>query len=88
MRTLRLSLLLLATLTLEAQTRNQLSPDIIYSRSKASVVTIVTFDAKRTPLAQGSGFVVAKNRVLTNYHVLAGSSSASVLYDEVCARMG
>jgi len=82
MKSLRISLLLLTALPLLAQTKTQLSPDVLYARSKPSVVTILTFDAKQTPTGQGSGFVVAKDRVLTNYHVLEGSASATVLFDD------
>lgn len=59
-----------------------LTPEAVYSKCKPSVVTIMTFDANRAPLAQGSGFVVAKNRIVTNYHVVAGSTSASVIFDD------
>jgi len=54
----------------------------IYAKCKESVVTIMTFDKNRAPLAQGSGFIVANGRVVTNYHVLAGSSSASVIFND------
>jgi Flp pilus assembly protein TadD len=47
-----------------------------------SVVTILTFDTNRAPLSQGSGFIVSKNRIVTNYHVVAGSSSASVIFND------
>src|SRR5438876_5644328 len=59
-----------------------ISPENVYSKSKDSVVTILTFDSNRAPLGQGSGFIIAKNRVVTNYHVVAGSSSASVIFDD------
>ena len=75
---------------LGAQTKGNLTPSMVYARSKASVVTIVTFDANGAPLKQGSGFIVAKDRILTNYHVLLGGSSASVTFDggsEVTTRM-
>jgi tetratricopeptide (TPR) repeat protein len=75
--------LLLGSIPIAAQTRAiGPSPEVIYSRCKTSVVTILTFDKNRAPLSQGSGFIVAKNRVLTNYHVLAGSASASVIFDD------
>lgn len=67
---------------LSAQVKGSLSPDALYAQSKGSVVTILTFDTQKSPLSQGSGFVIAKNRVVTNYHVLAGSASASVVFDD------
>ncbi|MGD0521111.1 MAG: bifunctional trypsin-like peptidase domain-containing/SEL1-like repeat protein [Terracidiphilus sp.] len=73
---------LLIVLPLYAQATDKLSPEAIYAQSKGSVVKIVTFDANNAPLAQGSGFVVAKNRVITNYHVLSGSAFASVVFDD------
>src|SRR5580704_8545125 len=75
-------ILLLAALPVCAQTKGNSSPEVLYARSKASVVTILTFDINRAPLSQGSGFIVAKNRVVTNYHVVAGSTAASVIFDD------
>jgi tetratricopeptide (TPR) repeat protein len=75
-------ILLLAALPVCAQTKGNPSPEVLYARSKASVVTILTFDINRAPLSQGSGFIVAKNRVVTNYHVVAGSTAASVIFDD------
>ncbi len=72
----------LFALPLPAQNKTDLSPEAIYAQSKGSVVTILTFDTNKAPLAQGSGFVVAKNRVATNYHVLSGSTSASIVFSD------
>lgn len=66
----------------KGQGKAELSPELIYSRNRGSVVTILTFDSNKAPLGQGSGFVVAKNRIATNYHVLAGSTTASVLFND------
>ena len=74
--------LLLGALPAVAQTKGPLSPEAIYARSKGSVVTVLTFDANSAPLGQGSGFIVAKNRIVTNYHVLAGSTSASLIFGD------
>lgn len=57
-------------------------PEDLYSQNKSSVVTILTFDRNKAPLEQGSGFVVGKNRIATNYHVIKGSASASVVFDD------
>ncbi|MGA7521143.1 MAG: serine protease [Acidobacteriaceae bacterium] len=73
---------IVSTSNLCAQKGISLSPQQIYSKSRESVVTIYTFDANKAPLSQGSGFLVAKNRIITNYHVLAGSSSGSVIFDD------
>jgi tetratricopeptide (TPR) repeat protein len=75
--------LLLGSIPIVAQNKAASpSPEVIYSRCKASVVTILTFDKNRAPVSQGSGFIVAKNRILTNYHVLAGSASASIIFND------
>lgn len=75
-------MILLTALQLGAQTTSVVSPEDLYSRCKGSVVTIFTFDSNRAPLGQGSGFVIAGNRVVTNYHVAAGSVSASVVFSD------
>jgi tetratricopeptide (TPR) repeat protein len=82
MRFRYLTILFLGTLPIAAQVKGNPSPEVLYAKCKASVVTILTFDVKRAPLGQGSGFIVAKNRVVTNYHVVAGSTSASIVFDD------
>lgn len=79
---LRLCLILIVTIPVAAQSKGNLSPDVLYARSKSSVVTIMTFDSHKQALGQGSGFIVAKNRVVTNYHVVAGSASVSVIFSD------
>ena len=76
------SVLALALSPVSAQTKGSVSPEALYANSKTSVITILTFDANRAPLGQGSGFIVGKNRLVTNYHVAAGSSSASVIFND------
>jgi len=78
----RLMIVLLVAASMDAQTKSSLSPDVLYARTKGAVVTILTSDAKNEALGQGSGFIVAKNRVITNYHVLAGSSAASIIFND------
>ena len=63
---LRLCLILIVTIPVAAQSKGNLSPDVLYARSKSSVVTIMTFDSHKQALGQGSGFIVAKNRVVTD----------------------
>lgn len=65
-----------------AQNKSTLPPETIYAKCRDSVVTILTFDSNRAPIGQASGFVVGKNRVVTNYHVVAGSSSASIVFGD------
>jgi len=85
-RTCRIALLLASLLLppgdLCAQSQPDVPPSNLYSQNKSSVVTILTFDANKAPLAQGSGFIVAPNRIVTNYHVIEGSSKVSVVFDD------
>jgi S1-C subfamily serine protease len=55
-----------------------LSPSDIALRSFASVVLVTIDDARGKPLGSGSGFVVDKDVVATNFHVLKGGSSGTV----------
>jgi tetratricopeptide (TPR) repeat protein len=74
--------LTLAVSPVPAQTKGILPPEALYAKCKMSVITILTFDANRAPLGQGSGFIVGRNRVVTNYHVVGGSSSASIVFSD------
>lgn len=47
-----------------------------------SVVLIKTYDKDGNPLAQGSGFAVAKGLFFTNYHVLEGAYKYIITDDE------
>ncbi len=58
------------------------NPQIMLARTTLSVLRIVAHDAKGEPIAQGSGFVVHNSGlVITNYHVIKGSHSLSVLLE-------
>jgi len=46
----------------------------IYAKSKSSVVLIMAYDKSGIPLAIGSGFFVEPRKLVTNYHVVEGSS--------------
>jgi S1-C subfamily serine protease len=46
----------------------------VYTRSKSSIVLILTYDSNQTPIALGSGFYFEKNLIATNYHVIKGSN--------------
>jgi hypothetical protein len=60
-----------------AQTRD-LSPADIFRRIRPSVVLIVAEHG--SAVAQGSGFIISKDRVATNNHVMKGMTSAEVLF--------
>ena len=51
------------------------APEIAKSALSA-FVSIGTFDSIKNPLAIGSGFFIAKKYVVTNYHVIQGSTYA------------
>jgi hypothetical protein len=51
----------------------------IAKAANGAVVSIITLDANGKPLAQGTGFLVSTDgRVVTNYHVIDGASSAII----------
>lgn len=56
----------------------ELSPEQIFGRVSPSVVTVRTFDARGNPLGQGSGVVIAAERVATNCHVIKGAAATRV----------
>lgn len=56
------------------------TPSGIYERTHSSIVVIVTADKDAKPIGQGSGFIVAKNRIVTNHHVIDGATSAIVIF--------
>src|SRR6266478_5344069 len=63
-----------------AQATPQNTPSAIYERTHVSVVVIVTADKDANPTGQGSGFIIAKNKIVTNHHVVDGASSAVVIF--------
>src|SRR5262249_51533139 len=71
-----------SVLALATETKGMPSAEALYSRSESSVVTILTFDRNRAPLGQGSGFIVAKDRVVTNYHVITGSTFGAIVFSD------
>jgi len=55
------------------------SPADVFRQARSSVVLIVGSEG-RDKVAQGSGFIVGKDKIVTNYHVIAGLSAAVVLF--------
>jgi tetratricopeptide (TPR) repeat protein len=66
--------------SVQAQTKSRNAASLIYERSHSSVVVVVPLDKDDKPLGQGSGFIIASDKVVTNHHVLADSSNAVVLF--------
>jgi Flp pilus assembly protein TadD len=56
------------------------SPASIYEHAHASIVVLATVDKDNKPIGQGSGFIVSKDRIVTNHHVLAGASNVLVFF--------
>src|SRR5215831_2830574 len=52
-------------------------PDLV-RRVKASVVSVLTYDAKGEPLISGSGFFVRPGEVITNMHVIKGAHRVEI----------
>jgi len=62
-----------------AQSVQQISPAAIYERSHSSVVVAIVLDDDFKPIGQGSGIIVAKNKAVTNHHVIEGVAGAAVI---------
>jgi len=45
-----------------------------------SVVVVIVSDRNSKPIGQGSGFIVAKDRIVTNHHVVKGAKDALVVF--------
>src|SRR5918998_1024191 len=60
-----------------AAAQQEYLPELV-RRIKPSVVAIVTYDAKGDRLSRGSGFFTARDRVVTNRHVLEGAYRAEI----------
>lgn len=66
-----------------------LTPEQIYARNAPSVWRVSTYDQDNLPIGQGSGVVVAPERVVTNCHVLKGARQVAVRRekDKLAARL-
>jgi S1-C subfamily serine protease len=69
-----LGILFVAVPSAMAQHSTPQTPATVFRQTHSSVVLIV--GAGGDEVAQGSGFIIAKNRVVTNYHVIEGLSEA------------
>jgi hypothetical protein len=63
-----------------AQTAPSVSAADIYQRVHSSVVVVIVADRNSKPSGQGSGFITAKDRIVTNHHVLEGAEKALVVF--------
>ena len=77
---LLLALLISGVHSAQGQTKSQSPASLIYEHCHSSVVVVFTLDKDNKLLGQGSGFIIAPNRVVTNHHVLAGATGAAVLF--------
>lgn len=60
--------------------RKPLSASEIFARSRGSVVVILATDENGKRQVLGSGFIVKRNEIVTNHHVLEGMSKADVVF--------
>jgi hypothetical protein len=60
-----------------AQDSTLTAPEI-FRRASAAVVLLRVFDAKGQSIAQGSGFIAADGRIVSNAHVVAGGARVEV----------
>jgi len=63
-----------------AQHSTPQTPATVFRQTRSSIVLIV--GAGGDEVAQGSGFIIAKNRVVTNYHVIEGLSEAYARFSD------
>jgi tetratricopeptide (TPR) repeat protein len=64
------------------QSSGTLSGSEIFSRARASVVVIFAADQDGQRQVLGSGFVVKRDRIATNHHVLQGMNKAYVVFSD------
>lgn len=62
--------------------QNDLLPSSIFRNARASIVLIFASDNTGQPTVQGSGFVIAQDRIVTNHHVVAGASAATAVFSD------
>ncbi len=58
------------------------SPSTIFRKAQPSIVLIVGGDESGKPTVQGSGFIIGPDRVVTNHHVVAGTSTALAVFSD------
>src|SRR3989442_1415256 len=59
---------------IQAQTKPPRAANVIYERCHSSVVVVIPLDSDNKALGQGSGFIIAENKIVTNHHVLGGAA--------------
>ena len=64
------------------QSSGNLSPSDIFLRARSAVVVIFATDQSGQREVLGSGFVVKKDRIATNHHVLEGMNKAFVVFSD------
>lgn len=70
------SLILLFGFSIFAQSHQNL-PDLI-EEVRPSVVSVVAYDSSGKRSSGGTGFVIGKNQIITNYHVVAGATRIEI----------
>ena len=62
----------------ESKKSQPFSASDIYSQTKSAIVLIIAYDENQIPLSQGSGFFINPTTVITNFHVIEGSSEVKI----------
>ena len=71
---------LISSVPTRAQTNE--SPSTIFRNAKPSIVFIIAGDETGNPTVQGSGFIIGKDRIVTNHHVVAGTSTGLAVFSD------
>jgi len=65
-----------------AKASSGLAPSQIFNRARPAVVVIVAADQNSQRQALGSGFLVSRDQIATNHHVVEGMKEAFVLFSD------
>lgn len=58
--------------------KEEYSAEEIYMSCKSATALILAYDENQIPISQGSGFFIEKNKLITNFHVVDGSTIIKV----------
>jgi tetratricopeptide (TPR) repeat protein len=57
-------------------------PSRIFRNARPSIVLIIGGDKSGNPTVQGSGFIIGRNQIVTNHHVVAGTFTVMAVFSD------